>query len=363
MGVVAISPKTDRVLGLLSPLIGRMTPTGEFALPGDLANDSRVLIIDSGELTEILFFAPVLRFLKRKYPGMRVTFLVREGNSELVRTMGEINEMITYEPGHLSLTSTTFVTLVRRLRRKDFGVAFLLGSEFNVARAVLSLATRARVRVGFASESSWPYVNCEVRPASKYSYEGSKIRAFLTILGGGFENAPGWTLPDQDARWAKQRIHFHKPNKKTKFIVVDPGLGKGQHRLVDDSFAYLVNQLCMRMTAKVLVLSNNLDDKRMQVFKSALSVEMLGLEPKNVKEALALLSGADLFLSGNTDFFHFAVSMRIPTLGLFTRHDEGRWFPKNTPWVQILQGVKGQRVSLDEFNSKIDTLLHLAHVE
>ena len=55
--------------------------------------------------------------------------------------------------------------------------------------------------------------------------------------------------------------------------------------------------------------------------------------------------------------------MRVPCMGLFTRHDSANWFPKNTPWVQILQGVKGQRLSVDEFNSKIDTLLHLSRVE
>jgi hypothetical protein len=50
-------------------------------------------------------------------------------------------------------------------------------------------------------------------------------------------------------------------------------------------------------------------------------------------------------------------------VGLFTRHDTDNWLPKGTPWVQILQGVKGQRLSIEEFNSKIDTLLHFTGVE
>ena len=118
------------------------------------------------------------------------------------------------------------------------------------------------------------------------------------------------------------------------------------------------------MPCKLLVLSNNLDKKRLDQFRGSLDAQdLFGVRPKNVKEALALLSASDLLLSGNTDYFHFAVSMRIPTVGLFTRHDAPNWFPKGTPWVQILQGVKGQRLSLEEFNSKIDTLLHFARVE
>jgi len=364
MTVASISPKSERMIGMLTPLLGKMATNEPFTLPADISNDSRVLVIDSGDLTEILFFAPILTCLKDRHPGMRVTFLVREGNSELVRAMPQISEMISYESNHLSLTSTTYLALAKRIRDKEFGVAFLLGTEFNLARAALALATKAKVRIGFATERTFPFINCEIRLASETAYEASKSRAILPALGlTVFDNMPSWKLPDQDLRWAKQMVHFHKPEKDVLLIAVDPGLGKGKHRLVDDSFAYLVKQLSRRMNCKILVLSNNLDKKRLDKFRGNLDGQSLfGVAPKNVKEGLALLSCADLLLSGNTDYFHFAVSMQTPTVGLFTRHDTANWFPKGTPWVQILQGVKGQRLSLDEFNSKIDTLLHLARV-
>lgn len=364
MSVATISPKTEMMMGLLTPLLGRVVRADAFCLPRDIGNHSRLLVIDSGDLTEILFFSPILKYLKDTYPGMRVTFLVREGNSELVRTMAQISEMITYEPSHLSLSSTTYFTLLKRIRDRDFSVAFVLGSEFNLARSLLALLTGAKIRVGFSGERSFPFVNCEVRLGPKIRYEGTKVRAFLPALGlNGFDRLSNWALPDQDLRWAKQMVHFRKPEKDLRLVAVDPGTGKGNHRLVDATFAYLVNQLVQRMPCKVLVLSNNLDRRRLDQFRETLQADMFDLEPKNVKEGLALLSCADLFLSGNTDYFHFAVSMRVPTVGLFTRHDTANWFPKNTPWVQILQGVKGQRLSLEEFNSKIDTLLHFTRVE
>ena len=52
--------------------------------------------------------------------------------------------------------------------------------------------------------------------------------------------------------------------------------------------------------------------------------------------------------------------MRLPTIGFFTRYDEANWVPKGASWVQVIQGVKGQKLSLDEIFSKIDTLLHLS---
>ena len=364
MGVTSILPKSDKMAGLLSPLIGRMAGKEAFSLPGDIGNHSRVLVIDSGELTEILFFAPVLKYLKERYPDMRVTFLVREGNSEFVRSMSQVSEMISYEPSHLALSSTTFFSLVKRVRSRDFSVVFLLGSEFNLPRSMIALGAQAKIRVGYAGEKSYPFVNCEIRAGDQLVYEGLKCRSFLTALGLNAQGPlPSWSLPEQDVRWAKQQVHFHKPDKNTRLIAVDPGMGKGQHRLVDESFTYLVNQISRRMLSKVIVLSNNLDSKRIASFKSKIRGDVIDIEPKNAKEGISLLSCADILLAGNTDYFHFGVSMRIPTVGLFTRHDTDNWLPKGTPWVQILQGVKGQRLSLEEFNSKIDTLLHLTGVE
>jgi len=349
------------MMEFITPILGRMVGDDRFSLPGDINDNSRILVVDSGDLTELLFFAPVIKHLKHRFPGMRVSVLVREGNGELIRTMDQISEMISYEPAHLSLMSTTYFSLVRRLKSRSFDVVFVLGREFNFARSLATLLSRARVRVGFAGQFSYPFFNCELRRAESSDYEGTRTVAFLNALGmAPGDNLPGWSLPRADTRWATQLIHFRKPDKKTRFIAVDPGVGKGRHRLVEKSFAYMVNQICVQYPAKVLVTSNNLDARGLAAFKSLLEVDLIDLEPKNVKEALALMSRADLVLSGNTDFFHFAVNLRVPTLGFFTRHDGENWFPKNTPWVQIIQGVRGQKLSLDEVYSKIETLLHLS---
>jgi ADP-heptose:LPS heptosyltransferase len=364
MDAVPVMKKGERMAGLIAPVLGKIVRSGAFSLPGDIDNHSRILVIDSGNLTELLFFSPVINQLKERFPGIRMTVLVREGNSELIRTMQQISEMITYEPAHLSFSSTTYFSLIKRIRARDFNVVFLLGQEFNFTRSLIALLTQARLRIGFTREINYPFINCELRRGDNAEYEATKAAGFLNAIGFSRDRAPQpWALPEQDLRWAKQIVHFRKPNKQYKLLVVDPGLGMGNHRLVDESFAFLVNSFCNKYPAKILVLSNNLDKKGIDKFKACINSHLLDLQPANIKEGLSLLSCADLFISGNTDYFHFAVSMKVPTLGLFTRHDQSSWFPKGAGWVQVLQGVKGQRLSLEEFFSKIDTLFHLSGVE
>jgi ADP-heptose:LPS heptosyltransferase len=356
-----LTQRRDQMVGRLAPFLGRMVRREHFSLPGDINDQSRVLVVDSGDLTELLFFAPVLNHLKRRYPGMRVTMLVREGNGELIRTLDHINELISYEPEHLSLFSTTYLNLLRRVKSRGFDVVFLLGREFNFARSMVTLFSHARLRVGFTQTFTYPFLNCEIRTSSEPMYEAPRALSFLSVLG----QSPGdsviaWKLPDNDVRWAQQMIHFRKPDKDTMLMVVDPGMGKGGHRLVESAMAHIATEVARRNGARILLLSNNLDAKGLARFKALLPNVVLDVEPKNVKEALALLSRADLVLAGNTDYFHFAVGMRRPTIGFFTRFDASNWFPKSAPWVQIIQGMRGQQVSVDEVCSKIDTLLHFA---
>jgi ADP-heptose:LPS heptosyltransferase len=364
MPEAATQQKKEVLAGFLAPILSRMVRSKFFSIPGDIGNESRVLVIDSGCLTELLFFSPVIKRLKSAYPGMRITFLVREGNSELIRTLPQISEMISYEPSHLAFTSTTYFSLLKRVRSRDFNVVFLLGRDFNFPRSLLALFTRARIRIGFSQEITFPFINCELRHKNDSSYRAARSANYLSAIGLGQDELPArFDLPEADIRWAKQMIHFRKPNKAYKLLAVDPGIGKGRHRLVDESFAYLVNSFCARHPSKILVMSNSLDKKQEERFKSLLKGEVLDLEPKNIKEGLALLSRSDMLISGNTDYFHFAVNMQVPTVGLFTRHDEPNWLPKGTPWVQVIQGIKGQELSLDEFFSKIDTLFHLSGVK
>jgi ADP-heptose:LPS heptosyltransferase len=226
---------------------------------------------------------------------------------------------------------------------------------------MVTLFSRAHLRVGFSQKFTYPFLNCEIRTSSESTYEAPRALSFLSVLG----QSPGdsviaWKLPDTDVRWAQQMIHFRKPDKDTMLLVVDPGMGKGGHRLVETALAHIAGEVARRHGARILVLSNNLDAKGLARFRALLPNCVMDLEPKNVKEALALLSRADLVLAGNTDYFHFAVGMRRPTIGFFTRFDASNWFPKSAPWVQIIQGMRGQQVSVDEVCSKIDTLLHFA---
>jgi hypothetical protein len=58
LSATTISPRKEAMIGLITPLLGRLVREESFSLPRDIGNESRVLIVDSGDLTELLFSRP-----------------------------------------------------------------------------------------------------------------------------------------------------------------------------------------------------------------------------------------------------------------------------------------------------------------
>src|SRR5678810_1425954 len=57
--------------------------------------------------------------------------------------------------------------LLRRVKSRNFDAVFLLGREFNFARSMVTLYSRARLRVGFTQTFTYPFLNCEIRTSAE----------------------------------------------------------------------------------------------------------------------------------------------------------------------------------------------------
>ena len=189
-------------------------------------------------------------------------------------------------------------------------------------RYLLAYFSGARARIGFASQLSFPFINCEISVPNN-SYQGDKIKRIINSVGlKPDEYSKKLILDETDINKAKQMIHFRKPDKSILTIGVDPGEGKEKHYVIPEIIAYLANNVAVRMKAKFLVLTEPWDKETVDQFSTNLKSEVLDIVPSSSNETIALLSTCDLFISGNTNLFHFAAALGISTIGLFTEHED-----------------------------------------
>ncbi len=342
---------------LVSFLLRKVGRKRSFVLPSDVAKSPRLLIIDSGELTDLLFIAPVLNYLREQYPGKKTMILVNGDDAPIVKEIMKVNMLFTYENKQLRIFKADYWALIRRLRREGIGTVVLLCRRFSLERHLLAFACGGIVRIGFAHPFAYPFINCEVRFSGDL-YEGNKVAGILEAVGLRVgREAKSIELSSHQINHARQLIHFRKPEKMTLTVGIDPGRGKTRHKVILEIVAYLANNLASRRSVKFLVLTNPWDEKLAASISGELKAEVIDLVPANISETVALLSQCDLFLAGNTDLFHFAAALRVPTIGLFTKYDEQSWIPDSAPHMRIFRGTRGEKLSLKSFFTQVDEVL------
>lgn len=353
-------PEYDRsgylIPKIFSFVLRRMKKGRTFSLPTDVTKSARMLFIDSGDVTDLLFAAPLINYFHTYFPEIRTTILVEAKDADIVKGIMRVNRIITYDKKQLNLFRTDYMSLTKKLRGQYIETVIVLGTGFSLERFFLAFACGAGIRIGFAHPLSFPFVNCEIR-LSEGGYEGKKMGRILESVGLHGKPLEPVSVSDREAGHARQLIHFRKPGKDLLTVGIDPSKGKTRHHVIPEITAYLANNLAGRRKVKYLVLMNPWDDRLARKFSAEIKGEIIDLVPGDSMETIALLSQCNLFLSGNTNLFHFATALGVPTIGLFTKYDGQTWIPVDTKNVRIFKGTRGEKLSLKEFNSMVDEVL------
>ncbi len=327
-----------------------------FTVPGELKNSSRILCIDCGELSDFLFHIPLLTAIRHRHPGSKMDFLVPEIHAPLVIPSGLARQCMIYKEGQLNPWRPAFATLLRKLGSGNYDVAIIMSYSPQPKLELAALASGASLRLGPSHKDAWPGVNFEMRPGKQDDgYRGDRLKTAAPFLGFDPEELNSrWPLPLEKLRQMAQQVHFHKPNPDQMLIGVDPGLGKTGHGFALENTQFLVRQLSSQLACKILPLGYPQDNKRLEKFEASLSEVPVGLQRDTLLEMILLLAQCDLFVSGNTDFFHFAVAQGVPAIGLFSKDDGPQWTPRGRPRARVIPVTKGEKVDIETLMEAVE---------
>ena len=79
-----------------------------FQLPGTLSDGSRILALDTGDLTDLLFHIGLIQGIRRSFPGAHVDFLLPEEHTSLVIPSGLARQCLVYSPKQLRPLTPNF---------------------------------------------------------------------------------------------------------------------------------------------------------------------------------------------------------------------------------------------------------------
>ncbi len=330
-----------------------------FSLPGQLSPGSRVLLIASGDLTDLLFAMPLIEALRNQVEGVHLGLVCDERTGQLVLSTELFDDAIVVEDDQLSPDAESSGELATVLTEDEWDAAILLSATPDPVRARLAGLSRARLRLGAGHEGAFPHLNCEVRPPSGDGYPYQRTRTWTQLLGlnPGVDSGLKWTLDDKRARQVAQLIHFNKPRKEQKLIGIDPGTGKAGARIAIASLALIADHIGRSIPSKSIVLSADRDEMLVEEFEALLSQPPLDLARPTLMEMVLFLYQCELFLCCNSDLMHIAVAMDIPTVAFFTPEDDSSWVPDRARRLRIIRPEAGTDLDLADLMEQVVSVL------
>ena len=304
-----------------------------------------LLVFQVNGLGNFICLLPTLGGLRSLLPGARITLLTSPAGEAVVRSTGLVDEVIVQTPADLRALRRRPFALYRQaaaLRRRGFDATLSVEDEGSTS-AWLARFTGAPVRIGFRSTVNRHacFNHRLVFDPSRHIVE-NRYR-MLAVLAQAFGLAPPWPPL---RRWP---IPVTEADRRNPRRIVD-SLGTPRVAVIHPFAAHAYQEwpleryldLAGRLTATepelgCLVLT----DGRSVLPPVAPRVRLVSLT--SVRELIALITRADIFIGNNSGPMHVAAAQGTPILWIHGCTPPV-WFPfwRDAPVRRISVGVSCQ---------------------
>ncbi len=280
-----------------------------------------ILIINLGHLGEMVLSTALIANVKDIFPEARITLMAGKWATPLMEDSGFINEILIYNSNLYNrefkkkLTFSESINFMVNLRRRKFDLIFDLRSDYWIM--LYSIICTAKFRIDFGTVRIKKHLKksilkgvehyClqyldmldEIKPIEK------KTTLFLEVN-------------DEDRKWVGKKFSDFGINSNDFIIIIHPfAEWKGREWGINN-FAKVGDYLSSHHNARIIITGKKEDKGQ--------AIEMMNLMGGNacnlvgettLKELVALISKADLFICNDGGPMHIAAALNIPLVALF----------------------------------------------
>ena len=287
---------------------------------------AQILIVRLRSLGDVVLTTPALAVLHSWRPDLRVSVLVEKAWAGVLEGNPCVSEILIAE--------APFATGLA-MRRRGFSVVF--NQHGGPSSALITLLTGAPARVCWtARQFSFAY-NVLVPPAEEFF--GSRPvhtaeHRVTQFYWTGLPRAPvppATVFPQPDAAESVQRMLGNRGIRKgTRYVVFQPGARYFTKRWAVEKFAAVARWLEERHSVRAIVIAGpgerQIAADLQTHFGAATILDRLGL-----RELIALIAGARLYVGNDAGPMHLAAALQVPTAAIFGSSSSIYWRPWGSP--------------------------------
>ena len=273
---------------------------------------SRILVVRTDRIGDVLLSTPVLEALRLKYPEAHIAMLVSKGSKEVVEGNPFLNETLVDEGEKAS-------KLAKRLKAKRFDTAVVLHPTPRLAWALSRAGIPLRVGTGYRGYSFLFTQRVYEHRKTALRHELEYNLSLAEALGASLTDPQAKIfLSSEDRAWAKERLAKAGVKEGERLVGIHPGSGGTARDWKPEKFGELGERIQKELDARAVVTGVEAEKDLADIVASKMSrspVMIIG--ETNLKQLTAVLEREAAFISNSTGPMHLAAAVGTPVVALF----------------------------------------------
>lgn len=296
-----------------------------------------ILVIDFGQLGDVVLSLPALRALRERFPNTRITVMVGKPGGEVVQLSGYANETMVVDrvalrDGPKLISIAKIFKLIKAVRGKEFDLVIDLHSlsETNLLGFLSGASKRLYSRRPGRSLDF--LANFSPRPPVEKDHRARHlIDRYLDVLGplgvAGAERFPRLRTRPEDVETIDKLLRKQKAEIGAPLIGFFPGAGHPSRRWPLERFAELAEFLYRNDGVRPIVFAGPEERPLVEQMKSLFPTPTIIFDRLSIPQLAAAQARLALLVSNDTGPMHIAAAVGTPVVLLLDRRAPESYLP------------------------------------
>ncbi|MBF0385595.1 MAG: glycosyltransferase family 9 protein [Candidatus Omnitrophica bacterium] len=302
---------------------------------------SRILIIRTDRIGDVVLTTPSIRAIRKKYPNAKITLLVAPQTISLINDNPHFDDVIFDDRQGINRNFFGFLRLVSLVRSKKFDLAI----NFHTKKRTNLLCFLAGIpkRLGYKDKNYGFLLNLQGKDERHLGkmHEAQYCLSLLKALGINSEDLGlDISIQKDSEEWFKNLLRVKGFLKDKKLIGIHPGGSDPTRRWPQENFIRVINEVKAKYDCHFIFIGDKEIEETSNKMLKVSSSDILNLIGKTtVSQLVSIIKSCDILISNDSGPVHIAAALNVPVVAIFTRNQPGinkeRWRPLNDNSISI----------------------------
>lgn len=296
-----------------------------------------ILVIDFGQLGDVVLSLPALRAIREKFPKARITVAVGKPAAPLVELSGYADatipvDRVALRDGPKPLSIMRIIRLVQEVRRKEFDFVIDLHSLSETNLLGFFSGASHRLFARRPGRSLDFLANFHTRPPVEDTrQERHAVDRYLDVLVPlGIRNAsrvPRLRTRGEDDAKVEAMLKKVKADAGAPLVGLFPGAGHPSRRWPLAQFAEIANMLTRNDEVRIIVFAGPEEREMVSEVKSTFPRNTIVFDKLSIPQLASALARLSVLISNDTGPMHIAAAVGTSVVLLLDRRAPHSYLP------------------------------------